>query len=347
MFESYLLFLFAGLGTFNGLALSIYLLLRQPVTPAQRWLAALVLMLSLRTGKSVLFYFWPQISKLVLQIGLTACFLIGVCLIGFVRAWADPQRRHTRNDSVFAWGLLALAIAFGVAWPYADNVSLWAGPVWRFIQAGWLACLLIAAALFLRATRERHAHGAPDALTSADVAAVIVGVAVIWLAYVTAGLTSYIVGALSFSVVLYLSGIVALAQRRPRAVAEPYQDRKIAPSEAEAALQSLHKLMAEEHLYKDAGLTLPKLARRLNLPPARLSQLLNDNHKTAFKQYLAQLRVEAAKELLRAPAPVPMEQVAEASGFLSMSSFYNSFKKVEGTTPAVWRQAQPLLDPAP
>jgi len=211
----------------------------------------------------------------------------------------------------------------------------------------WLACLLVAAGLFLRATRQGHAPGASDALTSSHVVAVMVGVAVIWLAYVTAGLTSYIVGALSFSVVLYLSGIVALAQRRPRSVAEPYQDRKIAPTEADAALQSLHKLMAEEHLYKDAGLTLPKLARRLNLPPARLSQLLNDNHKTAFKQYLARLRVEAAKQLLRAPAPVPMEQVAEAAGFLSMSSFYNSFKKVEGTTPAAWRQAQPLLDSGP
>ncbi|WP_368563224.1 helix-turn-helix domain-containing protein [Pseudoxanthomonas sp. UTMC 1351] len=74
---------------------------------------------------------------------------------------------------------------------------------------------------------------------------------------------------------------------------------------------------------------------------------MNDNHKTAFKQYLAQLRVEAAKELLRAPAPVPMEQVAEASGFLSMSSFYNSFKKMEGTTPAAWRQAQPLVNSCP
>ena len=38
-----------------------------PVRPAQCWLAALVFMLSLRTGKSVLFYFWPDISKLVLD----------------------------------------------------------------------------------------------------------------------------------------------------------------------------------------------------------------------------------------------------------------------------------------
>lgn len=344
MLDSYLLFFFAGLGAFNGAALSVYLLWRQPVRPAQRWLAALVLMLSLRTGKSVLFYFWPDISKLILQIGLTACFLIGVCLVGFVRAWIDPDRRHTRNDPGIALGLLVLATAFGLAYPYADNVRLWAGPVWGSIQVIWLACLLAATALFLRAPRHGRADGAADALTRTHVASVIAGVALIWLAYATAGLTSYIVGALSFSLVLYLSTSVALARRRPRPIAEPYRDRKIGQAEAEATLHALHALMAEEGLYKDAGLSLPKLARRLNIPAARLSQLLNDNHKTAFKPYLAQIRIEAAKQLLRSQAATSMEQVAEASGFLSTSTFYRSFSKVEGTTPAAWRQARLRLD---
>lgn len=344
MLDSYLLFFFAGLGTFNGVALSVYLLCRHPVRPAQRWLAALVLMLSLRTGKSVLFYFWPDISKLVLQIGLTACFLIGVCLIGFVRAWLDPEGRQTLNDRVFALGLLVLATAFGLAWPYADNVSLWAGPVWGFIQASWLACLLAATALLLRATRQGRADGTPGALSRNHVASLIAGVALIWLAYATGGLTSYIVGALSFSLVLYLSISVALALRKPRLIVEPYRDRKIAPTEAEVTLRALHVLMADEALYKDAGLTLAKLAKRLNIPTARLSQLLNDNLKTAFKPYLAQIRIEAAKQLLRAQAAASMEDVAEASGFLSASTFYSSFKKVEGTTPGAWRQAQSRLE---
>ncbi|MGF6416927.1 AraC-like DNA-binding protein/uncharacterized membrane protein [Stenotrophomonas sp. AN71] len=340
MLDSYLLFFFAGLGAFNGAALSVYLLWRRPVRPAQCWLAALVLMLSLRTGKSVLFYFWPDISKLVLQIGLTGCFLIGVCLIGFVRAWRDPDRRQTRKDPFFALGLLVLAIAFGVAYPYTDHVSLWAGPVWGFIQASWLACLVLATGMLLRTPNQVPAVGPADALSRAHVASVIAGVALIWLAYATAGLTSYIVGALSFSLVLYLSISVMLARRKPHATVEPYRDRKIAQTEAEATLRSLQALMVDEGLYKDAGLTLPKLARRLRMPPARLSQLLNDNHKTAFKPYLAQIRIEAAKQLLRQQATASMEQVAEASGFLSTSTFYRSFSKVEGTSPAAWRQAQ-------
>ncbi|MBD9368410.1 helix-turn-helix domain-containing protein [Xanthomonas sp. XNM01] len=340
MLGSYLLFFFAGLGAFNGIALSVYLLTRRPLRPAQAWLAVLVLMLSLRTGKSVLFYFWPDISKLVLQIGLTACFFIGVCLVGFVRAWGDPERRKTRYDAIVALGLFVLATAFGLAYPYADHVRLWAGPVWGFIQLGWLACLLAATALFLRAPAQARADRAAGALAGSHVASVIAGVAVIWLAYATAGLTSYIVGALSFSMVLYLSISVALARRRSRPVAEPYHDRKIAQADAEAPLRALRALMVDECLYKDAGLTLAKLARRLNMPPARLSQLLNDNHRTAFKPYLAGIRIEAAKQLLRTQAAASMEQVAEASGFLSTSTFYRSFSKVEGTTPAAWRQAQ-------
>lgn len=344
MLGSYLLFFFAGLGVFNGVALSTYLLWRQPVSPPQRCLVALVLMLSLRTGKSVLFYFWPDISKLVLQVGLTACFLIGICLVGLVRAWLDPGRQWTRYDPAIAWGLLVLAVGFGVAYPYTDNIALWAGPVWALVQVSWLACVLAAAGLLLRRPGQDRVKEPPDGLSRPHVATVITGVAFIWLAYATAGLTSYIVGALSFSLVLYLSIILLQTRRTPSPVSEPYRDRRIAQSEAEATLRALDTVMAGEGLYRDAGLTLAKLARRLNIPAARLSQLLNDNHKTAFRPYLAKIRVEAAKHLLRTQAGASMEQVAEAAGFLSTSTFHRSFSKVEGTTPAAWRQAQLRLE---
>jgi AraC-like DNA-binding protein len=338
MIAPYLLFFFAALGAFNGLALAACLLLRHPATPAQRWLAALILVISIRTGKSVLFYFYPEVPKLILQVGLTACFLIGVCLVGMVRAWADPAGERTRKDWVFVAGLLAVAIGLGVAFPYARHADWWGMPVWHMVTYSWLGCLLVAVGLYLRAVRQTGVPVAGDGLTRGHVAAVIAGVAIVWLAYFTAGLTSYIVGALSFSLVLYLGVIVLLARRKARETAEPYQGRKIMPEEAQTALQSLRRLMVEEALYTDAHLSLARVARRLNMPPARLSQLLNDNHNTAFKPYLMRLRVDAAKRLLCAEGRVIMERVAEASGFLSMSAFYSSFKKVEGTTPAAWRQ---------
>ncbi len=344
----YLLFFFAGLGAFNGLALAAYLCWRRPATAAQRWLAALVLAVSVRTGKSVLFYFYPEIPRQVLQAGLTACFLIGPCLLGFVRAWADPAGERTRKDGWWAAALLAVAVVYGAVFPYSSRPEMWGIPLWRTISYSWLGWWLAAFGLFLRAARGQEqveARAAADGLRRGHVAAVIAGVAVVWLAYYTAGLTSYIVGALSFSLVLYLGIIVLLARGKappaaPPCAAPPYQDRKIDPDQARADLRALHRLMVEQALYADARLSLARVARRLNMPPARLSQLLNDNHKTAFKPYLTRLRVDAAKRLLLAPEFVAMEQVAEASGFLSMSTFYSSFKKIEGTTPAAWRQAR-------
>lgn len=343
MIAPYLLFFFAGLGAFNGLALATYLVCRQPKTPAQRWLAALILVISVRTGKSVLLFFYPETPRLILQVGLTACFLIGPCLIGFIRAWADPASERTRKDWMFAAGLLGAAAALGLAFPYESHPELWGKPVWQVVTYSWLACLLGAGVLYLRSHRATGMPTRNDGLSQRHVAAVIGGVGVVWLAYFTAGLTSYIVGALSFSLVLYLGVIVLLARRQAQAnteLAEPYQDRKIDPDEAQTALQSLQRLMAEEALYTDAGLSLARVARRLNMPAARLSQLLNDNLKTAFKPFLMQMRVDAAKRLLRAPGQLTMEQVAQSSGFMSMSAFYSSFKKVEGVTPAAWRQAQ-------
>jgi len=75
------------------------------------------------------------------------------------------------------------------------------------------------------------------------------------------------------------------------------------------------------------------------MPQTRLSQLLNDNNQTSFKQYLAQLRVLEAKVLLRQLPPRPLELVAEQAGFQSMSTFHSAFKKHEGITPAAFRAA--------
>jgi AraC-like DNA-binding protein len=340
MFASYFLFFFSALGTFNGLALSSYLLWCQPRTPAQRWLAALVLMLSVRTGKSVLYFFWPSIPKLALQFGLSACFLIGPCLVGFVRAWLDPAGQQTRHDHWIALALLCLVTVLGALFPYSEHVSLWRGPVWQFIQYWWLFCLVFSGYLLYRA------GGLPAGQSPWKGPwfgrAVALGVGLVWLAFFTAGLTSYIVGALSFSVVLFLGIAIALTRTQETDAngikAAPYQQRKIPLVEAQAELQALNDLMSREKLYKDPSLTLAKVARRLGIPDARLSQLLNDNQKVSFKQYLSQWRVEAAKTLLKEHASMSMEQVAEEAGFLSMSTFYSTFKKAENLTPAAWRQ---------
>lgn len=334
MLSQHFLFFFAMLGAFNGLALASLLWWRARGKPTQRWLALLVFVVSVRTGKSVVFYFWPDIPRLVLQVGLTACFMIGPCLYFLLRSSQGDTPGLGRADRWHVAALLLVAAAVNLFWPYVDHAELWHRAITPGITYAWLGYLLLASAqLYFHRTRVSGAPSGPLLLGA------VAGVWLIWIAYYTSGYTSYVVGALSFTFVLAASVVVHQRLRSGQAAIEPYQDRRIPQPEAGAQLQALADLMASERLHLDPGLTLPRLARRLGMPQTRLSQLLNDNNRTSFKQYLVQLRLAEAKTLLRQSPAKPLEVVAEAAGFQSMSTFHSAFKKAEGVTPAVFRAA--------
>ncbi len=333
MLNEHLLFFFSALGAFNGLALALYLWFAGKTSVAQRALSVLILMVSVRTGKSVAFYFLTDTPAPVMQAGLTACLLIGPALYFFIRT--SLSNRGALPS--FEWGhaavLLSTTLALNIVWPYHEHGALWHAVVVRIANWLWLLYLLVSTALLVQ-----QRHRLPSGSARRLLLAVTTGLWLIWLAYFTSGFTSYIVGALSFSFVLYLCVVVAWAWRQGQAPVEPYQDRRIAQAEAEAELQTLADLMTSEKLYLDPGLTLARLSRRLGVPQARLSQLLNDNNGTSFKQYVARFRVDETERLLLAQPTQTLEAIAEAAGFQSMSTFYAAFKKAHGCTPALFRE---------
>lgn len=334
MLSQHFLFFFAMLGAFNGLVVASVLWWRARGEPSQRWLALLILMVGVRTGKSVAFHFWPDIPRIVLQLGLTACFLIGPCLFFLLRSSLANSTGLSRIDRWHVAGVLAIILLVNVLLPYTGHVELWRWTITPAIQYIWLGYLLLASAQLLR-----HRSGLMGTPSGRLLLGALIGVWLIWAAYFTSGYTSYIVGALSFTFVLAASVLVYLRLRAGRAPIEPYQDRRISDAEATPQLQALEELMDRERLHLDPALTLPRLARRLGIPQTRLSQLLNDNKQTSFKSYLAQLRVVEAKALLRQLPAKPLERVAEEAGFQSMSTFHSAFKKLEGITPAAFRAA--------
>lgn len=331
MLNDHLLFFFSALGAFNGVTLALYLWLTGTSALAQRALAVLILMVSVRTGKSVAFYFLPDTPAPVMQAGLTACLLIGPALYFYTRASLTATLGRIEVWHASTLGLIALAL--NLLWPYSNYAAIWHGPIVRTVNWLWLVYLLISTTLLLQQRRCLPAGSARWLLF-----AVHAGLWLIWLAYFTSGFTSYIVGALSFSFVLYLCIAICWAWRQGQAPVEPYQDRRIPSAEAEAELQALAELMAREKLYLDPALTLARLARRCGLPQARLSQLLNDNNGTSFKQYIALLRVGETQRLLLEQPGQTLEAIAEAAGFQSLSTFYAAFKKANACTPAAFRE---------
>ena len=176
-------------------------------------------MLSLRVGKSVFFYFNRELADGYLQLGLTACLFIGPLLYFFVRVEGSaeaeqPRLRRQLWTTVGALGVTALVV--GAVYPYGAEPGGWHGIV-KTIYAIWCAsnCLAIYAGRdhFRRVVSWTEATTADFLIVSATTGSLTLVVIYNFVHY-----TSYIAGALAFSVLLY-SSWMALALFRQRAMA--------------------------------------------------------------------------------------------------------------------------------
>lgn len=336
--DSQILFFFSALGAFNGLLLTAYLFFFKPTTIQRRLLALLMLVISLRVSKSIWFYFDPDIGKQFLQLGLSACFLIGPFLYLYVVSQVSALDKLRFNWKLHLGLLLSLVIGLGILYPYQSNVVLW-GWVYKVINITWGLYIVSAAMQLLPKAaiwRRENARWSKEQLLCINVFA---GTTIIWLAYFTASYTSYIVGALSFSFILYVSlSFWFISPKNLKVSEQAYGNKKINQELAEQLEHRLNELMLNEQLYKNANLTLPILAKKLQVSVPQLSQLLNDNLNKSFALFVNELRVEEAKRLLVENTNMTIELVSEASGYNSQSTFYSSFKHFENITPAQYRK---------
>lgn len=335
-FSRELLFFFSALGAFNGLVLALYFLFyAKPRTLAHQFLGALLLVLSIRVGKSVFFFFKPDLAFIYLQIGLSACVLIGPFLYFYMKASIDPESQigKTWKYHFVAWVLLILVV--GIGWPFENYVDLWRDYFIQLIYLQWLGYIILSSMLVRDVAKQFWQRREDTWLMS-----IYLGNIIIWFGYNYCGYNSYILGALSFSFMLYLLILLLLTNTRQtiKANAWPkYGDKKIEEEEAATLLQHLDQLMGEQELYKDPNLKLPDVAKQLNILPHRLSQLLNDNLGKNFSLYINEYRIEAAKVYLKNKQEFSLEAIGYDCGFNSKSTFYATFKKHTGTTPAKFR----------
>jgi len=344
--ESQLLFFFSALGAFNGLFLSLYFaFFTKSKSKALYFLSALLFVISLRVGKSVFFFFYPGTSSLFIQIGLTACFLIGPFLYLYTNKTLHPDRL-TRNH--WLWHIIPVIVLMaivGYLYPYRENWKLW-----RLRSGGILAIILLVqwstymfVTLFLSRNLILKLFSKQEKLSSQSVwlLNVVFGNLIIWLAYRISSYTSYIVGAISFSFTLYLSIVLWLFRKNKASIFEQkvkYSNKKLKDAEATQIEEGLNKMMLQES-YKNPKLKLSDLAKELDVSSHSLSQYLNDNLQKNFAKYINEYRVKDAEEMLKKNKVLTIEAIGNECGFKSNSSFYAAFKAVNGMTPAQFKKS--------
>ncbi|MCL2830929.1 MAG: helix-turn-helix domain-containing protein [Betaproteobacteria bacterium] len=116
--------------------------------------------------------------------------------------------------------------------------------------------------------------------------------------------------------------------------------------DCEDTLTRLGALMETDRIYVDPDLSLPRLAERLKLSPHQLSELLNARLGKSLSRYLRELRVAAAKTMLRDEPSASVLSVGINVGFTSQSNFYEAFREIEGMTPGQFRKLNTRNDSA-
>jgi len=90
--------------------------------------------------------------------------------------------------------------------------------------------------------------------------------------------------------------------------------------------------------YQDPGLHLLALSGHLGVTPNHLSALFSRETGRSFREYLALVRVEAAKRLL-AGSSLRVGEVGERVGYLNIEHFSRVFKKLTGVPPHLFARS--------
>jgi len=135
------------------------------------------------------------------------------------------------------------------------------------------------------------------------------------------------------------------AGMRTRLEAVPIEepDAIQAPVVDQALLDQLNRLMEQELAYQEMGLTIGKLAERLELPEYKLRQLINTElGYRNFNDFLNRYRIKETSTRLADPeeSEIQVLVIALDAGFRSISSFNKAFKEKHGSTPTAYRREQ-------
>ncbi len=97
--------------------------------------------------------------------------------------------------------------------------------------------------------------------------------------------------------------------------------------------QRLNELCEQEHIYCQDDLTRDELARRIGMSHTTFSRLLKETTGQNFYEYINNLRIEKATQLIR-EGKMDIGSIGQSVGYRYRSTFYRAFAAVHGCTPS-------------
>jgi AraC-like DNA-binding protein len=118
-----------------------------------------------------------------------------------------------------------------------------------------------------------------------------------------------------------------------------YAHSSLSDEEAERIENEVKRLIFHDRIFLDSTLTIDSFAAKLNTSRHHLSQVVNERLQKTYIDLIVDARLNEARKRLCDPANVrfTIAAIALDSGFNSISSFNDVFKKRYGITPSRFR----------
>ena len=336
-----LLILSSGLGVLHGTIFCIFLWNYSKSGLIQnKILAVLLLVLSLRVGKSVWLYFSEDLSITIIFLGLALILSIGPLFLNYFKA-ITLQQNPKWKDAYHYFPMFS-AIFFGL---WIDNEVSKSISVNFFILIfifyyGHMLIYLLHVLLKINSQRKEFKSSSTiEWLTIINYALLA-----IWLIYVANLFEKsipYLIGPIFYSFLIY--GITFLAIKKSylsQNYIKKYRSTPVSESEIEQLYCAINDLLIEQELYLNAELSLDVLSQKLKVTTQKISMVINIKSGINFNQFINRFRIGKAKELLLKLEykHLTIAAIAYEVGFNSINSFNQAFKLETGTTPSGFRK---------
>ncbi|MBQ0787147.1 MAG: AraC family transcriptional regulator, partial [Oceanihabitans sp.] len=219
-------------------------------------------MLSLRIGKSVYILFTAREARdlLLSQIGLSACFLIGVSLFYYLKSSVDNKKTIPKSWKMHYSMLTILVILVGVIKPYSVHIDFWHQYFIPFIYAVWGIYLILSGYILKDIFNKISRKNTKCSTSEIWLVAVFLGNVLIFSAYMIGYFYLYLIGTVTFSVVFYALLIFLLFKKNRESVFQDipvkYAAKKIDKGEAEKLISELSTVMQTKELFKNPEVKL-------------------------------------------------------------------------------------------
>ena len=337
------LVLLSGLGVFHGIFISILLWNKNGFSTPNRLLSILMLILSLRIGKSVVLAFTTSLDIIYVYIGLCLIMFLGPLFYLYCKKQVNKEIGITKNDLVhFIPGaiFLILCIPFQLI-GFRNLGEITAMLLFISFYSHFLIYLVLVKIKIL----------SPGNLSASSkevkewLHILFYGLLAIWIIYVLNLLEEkvpYIIGPILYSVIVYAITYLAISKKYLQTInAVKYQSTNFTAEEIAVLFKSVERIIQDQKLFLDPGVSLSMLAKQLRVSPQKISFAINSKSQYNFNEYINRYRVNHAVTMMQTPGSdsITIASIATDSGFNSLSSFNNAFKKAFGKTPSAFRRS--------